>query len=226
MTSKQKQWQLYYLGYYFAGIDGEFGPASAAATKAFQQENGLDPDGIFGPMTEAKSIEVVKQIQEAVGAAADGLAGPNTVAATITFQRSNGLDPDGIAGPLTRAKIAEQEADFWDKIRYFDREEFRCNCGGKYCDGFPAEPRRALVQAADRVRAHFGKAAIISSGVRCQTHNANVGGVANSRHTMGKAMDFRIVGKTATQVLAFVQAQPEIAYSYAIDGNYVHMDVE
>lgn len=226
MTPKQKQWQLYFLGYYFAGIDGEFGPASEAATQAFQRENGLDPDGDFGPLTEAKSIEVVKQIQEAVGATPDGLAGPNTVAATITFQRNNGLEPDGIAGPMTRAKIVEQEKDFWDEVKYFDREEFRCNCGGKYCDGFPAEPRRALVQVADRVRAHFGRAALISSGVRCETHNANVGGVSNSRHLYGKAMDFRISGKTAAEVLAYVQAQPEIRYAYAIDANYVHMDVE
>lgn len=225
MTIKQKQWQLYFLGYYFAGIDGIWGAGSIAATKAFQQDNGLTPDGDFGPLTEAKSMEVVRWIQEAVGAAVDGLAGPNTVSATITFQRSNGLEADGIAGPMTRAKILELEADFWDEIKYFDREEFRCNCGGKYCDGFPAEPDRNLVKVADRVRKHFGKAAIISSGVRCKTHNANVGGVANSRHTTGKAMDFRIVGKTAAQVLAYVQKQPEIAYSYAIDGNYVHMDV-
>lgn len=226
MTNKQKQWQLYFLDYYHAGIDGDFGPASVAATQAFQRANGLDPDGIFGPMTEAKSIEIVKQIQEAVGATPDGLAGPNTVAKTISFQRENGLDPDGIAGPLTLAKIAEQEADFWDKVKYFDRDEFRCGCGGRYCDGFPAEPSHALVKVADRVRGHFGRAALISSGVRCETHNANVGGVSGSRHKLGKAMDFRISGKTAAQVLAYVQTQPEIRYAYDIDGTYVHMDVE
>ena len=100
-----------------------------------------------------------------------------------------------------------------------------CNCGGKYCNGFPAEPDPVLVKAADRVRGHFGAVAYVSSGVRCVRHNANVGGVPNSRHLSGKAMDFCVSGKTAEEVLAFVQQQPEIAYSYAIDSYYVHMDV-
>ena len=227
MTIKQKQWQLYFLGYYFAGIDGEWGPASEAATKAFQRDNGLDPDGDFGPLTEEESLQVVSWIQKAVGAEVDGLAGPNTMAATITFQRNHGLEADGIAGPKTRAKIEEIESvNFWDGIKYFEREEFRCKCGGKYCDGFPAEPHPVLVKVADRVREHFGAAALISSGVRCQQHNANVGGVPNSRHLYGKAMDFCIVGHRAAEVLAYVQAQPEIACCYDIDGTYIHMDVE
>ena len=227
MTNKQKQWQLYFLGYYFAGIDGDFGPASEAATKAFQRDNGLDPDGDFGPLTEEESLQVVSWIQKAVGAEVDGLAGPNTMAATITFQRNHGLEADGIAGPKTRAKIEEIESvNFWDSIKYFEREEFRCKCGGKYCDGFPTEPHPVLVKVADRVREYFGAAALISSGVRCQQHNANVGGVPSSRHLYGKAMDFCIVGHRAAEVLAYVQAQPEIRYAYAIDANYVHMDVE
>ena len=227
MTIKQKQWQLYFLGYYFAGIDGEWGPASEAATKAFQRDNGLDPDGDFGPLTEEESLQVVSWIQKAVGAEVDGLAGPNTMAATITFQRNHGLEADGIAGPKTRAKIEEIESvNFWDSIKYFEREEFRCKCGGKYCDGFPTEPHQVLVKVADRVREHFGAAALISSGVRCEKHNANVGGVPSSRHLYGKAMDFCIVGHRAAEVLSYVQAQPEIRYAYAIDANYVHMDVE
>ena len=99
-------------------------------------------------------------------------------------------------------------------------------CGGKYCNGFPKEPDAKLIKVADRVRAHFGSAAIVSSGVRCEVHNANVGGVPNSRHLTGKAMDFCVVGKTAEQVLEYVWQQPEIRYAYDIDGTYVHMDVE
>ena len=78
---------------------------------------------------------------------------------------------------------------------------------------------------ADRVRQHFDNAVLISSGVRCQLHNAAVGGVSNSRHLTGKAMDFRVLGNTADRVLAFVQLQPELRYAYAIDETYVHMDI-
>ena len=48
MTIKQKQWQLYYLGYYGGGIDGIWGAGSRRATVRFQEDNGLDADGIFG----------------------------------------------------------------------------------------------------------------------------------------------------------------------------------
>lgn len=189
MTIKQKQCLLEYLGYYSPensnkvnNVDNLWGPVSEAATRKFQRDYGLDADGIFGPMTEAKIKEVIA------------------------------------SGELPKVD--------WDKVKNFGRAEFKCHCGGKYCTGFPVEPHPQLVKVADRVREHFGAAAIISSGVRCETHNANVGGVSNSRHLNGKAMDFRISGKTAAQVLAYVRAQPEIRYAYDIDGTYVHMDVE
>lgn len=189
MTNKQKQCLLEYLGYYETensptvnNVDTLWGAQSEAATRKFQRDYGLDVDGIFGSMTEAKIKEVVAS--------------------------------------------GELPVVDWDKVKYFGKAEFRCNCNGKYCDGFPAEPDPKLVRVADRVREHFGAAALISSGVRCEKHNANVGGVSNSRHLYGKAMDFCISGKRAADVLVYVQAQPEIRYAYAIDANYVHMDVE
>ena len=89
-------------------------------------------------------------------------------------------------------------------------------------------PRRRLSRLlvlADRVREHFGAAAIVSSGLRCAVHNKNVGGASASRHMTGKAMDFRIRGKGSAAVMEFVREQPEVRYAYAIDGSYVHMDV-
>ena len=162
----------------------------------------------------------------------DGLWGPASEEATRKFQGDYGLDADGIFGPMTEKRIKEVVASGekpkvnWDAVKYFGRGEFMCNCGGKYCDGFPAEPHPALVRTADRVRAHFGAEAFVSSGVRCPRHNANVGGVANSRHLTGKAMDFCVSGKNAAEVLEYVWKQPEISYAYDIDGTYIHMDVE
>jgi len=37
-------------------VDGDFGPASEAAVVAFQKANGLQPDGVVGPMTWAKIL--------------------------------------------------------------------------------------------------------------------------------------------------------------------------
>ena len=162
----------------------------------------------------------------------DGIWGAASSQATKDFQADYGIIVDGIFGPETEKRIRavissdEQPADFWDAIQYFRKEEFACKCGGKHCGGFPAEPKQALVQTADRVRAHFGAPALVSSGVRCKQHNEAVGGVADSRHLSGKAMDFCVSGKSAQQVLGYVQSQQEVRYAYAIDANYVHMDVQ
>lgn len=161
----------------------------------------------------------------------DGIWGPQSQQATSGFQADYGIGVDGIFGPETESCIRTVIGNdappvaLWASVQHFKREEFACKCG-KYCDGYPAEPARALVQAADRVRKHFGKPALISSGVRCHKHNAAVGGVADSRHLSGKAVDFCVEGVPAAQVLAYVQGLPQIRYAYAIDANYVHMDVE
>ena len=42
MTIKQKQWQLYYLGYYGGEIDGIWGAGSKADTVSFQKDNSVD----------------------------------------------------------------------------------------------------------------------------------------------------------------------------------------
>lgn len=184
MTNVQKQCLLKYLGYYDGAVDGNFGPLSKMATAGFQEDYGLDPDGVFGQLTEEKILEAVA----------------------------------GTTVPVEPEK-------FWDGIKYFDREEFRCKCGGKYCDGFTAEPAKTLVKLADRIREHYGVPMTVSSGVRCKTHNANVDGDENSRHMRGLAMDFCIKGKSADEVLEYVWKQPEVRYAYKIDANYVHMDV-
>lgn len=170
----------------------------------------------------------------------DGVWGSGSIAACKSFQTDYGLTADGVAGSATQkmltgavagtaAKVttgsSESTGDFWDDIKYFKREEFRCKCGGKYCNGFPAEPQEKLIKAADKVRAHFGKSMTVSSGLRCTQHNANVGGVSNSRHLSGKAMDFCVSGLSASSVLDYVQSLSEIRYSYAINSNYVHMDI-
>lgn len=150
------------------------------------------------------------------------------------FQEEHGLAPDGVCGPETERALLDavcnngtkEDVDFWANVKWFTRDEFKCKCGGKYCDGFPVEPAELLVKFADRVREHFNSPAIVSSGIRCKTHNANVGGVSNSRHLRGIAMDFCVKGVPSDELLEYVQKQEEVRYAYAIDGSYVHADVE
>lgn len=163
----------------------------------------------------------------------DGKWGQMSTAATKAFQKDyGGLKVDGIAGASTQKALKHAVAygmpakkNFWDDIKHFKREEFRCRCGGKHCNGFPAEPSEKLLRLADRVREHFDAPITVSSGIRCEKHNAKVGGVANSRHKIGTAMDFCVKGMPSSLVLAYVQKQSATHYAYAIDGSYVHMDV-
>lgn len=159
----------------------------------------------------------------------DGKYGPVTRMATEAFQSDYQLSVDGVFGTATQARIREVIAagewdDWWGDIRYFTRQEFACKCGC-YCDGYPARMQRTVVELADRARVHFNAPAVIVSGLRCQTHNANVGGVANSRHMYGEAVDFYVQGIGAQTLLEFILAQPEVRYAYAINDTNVHVDI-
>lgn len=173
---------------------------------------------------------------------ADGIAGKNTRAAVATFQADYGLTADGDPGAATQKmligaiagtaeKVTQPETPstktgtFWDDIKYFTRDEpfIGCPCGR--CGGFPVEPAEKLMRLADVVREAAGKPMVPTSTVRCDAHNAEVGGVPTSRHRLGHAMDFWIPGMSSAQVLAIVRKQPDVVYTYAIDGAAVHMDI-
>ena len=147
----------------------------------------------------------------------------------MQWQRENGLTPDGIAGAKTRERIltlpTPERDDWWNSIQYFSRKEFACKCG-RYCNGYPAQMQRKVVELVDRARAELKGVGFVSSGSRCRQHNANVGGVSDSRHLLGKAIDLRIEGKSARQTLAWALRQPQVRYAYAIDTSFVHIDIE
>ena len=174
MTVKQIQHLLGYLGYYNGQIDGQWGRMSTEACRAFQSDYGLTPDGICGTMTQ-------KMLIGAIAGTAAKVERPGETEHAATDNLNTGT--------------------FWDDIRYFTREEFKCKCGGKFCDGYPVDIDMNMVKIADKIRAKIGKPITINSGLRCKTHNANVGGVSNSQHLLGKAADLGCpAGCTPTQM--------------------------
>lgn len=165
---------------------------------------------------------------------ADGIWGTCSKAACREFQRKMGIGADGIPGSETQAalkkavanglpeeQLQEEDAGFWNGIKHFARAEFECSCG---C-GYDSIDHR-LVTICEDIREAGGVPMDISSGCRCKVKNASLPGAApNSRHIYGRAVDFRLRGKTSAQTLAIVKADKRVAYCYAIDGAYVHMDI-
>ena len=161
--------------------------------------------------------------------AIDGIWGKQSRAAAEAFRRDYMEDTSGedllhrLREVIWTGEEPDGKRDFWKEIRWFRREEFACRCGS--CGGFPREPEESLIRTADRIRTALGCPVTVSSGVRCEAHNRAVGGVANSRHLTGKAMDICAAGKSARELLALVQRQETVRYAYAIDSRFVHMDV-
>lgn len=157
----------------------------------------------------------------------DGQDGPKTQAALERFREDYGQEAEGLTAAVA-GSIQKQSkpGDFWNSIRYFRREEFACKCGGRYCNGYPAQMQETVVRIADAARAHFGRPAHVVSGLRCQKWNALQGGVANSQHQYGEAIDLRVEGIDSETLRQFVSTQPGHRYSYRITDTNVHFDME
>ena len=108
--------------------------------------------------------------------------------------------------------------------RYFRREEFRCRCGK--CDTLD-RLHGPLVDILDKLRHQAGVPCVITSGVRCEKHNASpaVGGAVNSYHCRGRAADFRLQGLSAQRSMSMIRSISSPVELYAIDEYHVHFAI-
>jgi zinc D-Ala-D-Ala carboxypeptidase len=116
---------------------------------------------------------------------------------------------------------------FWNEIRYFKPEEFTCKCHG-LCD-HPDIIDESLVKKLDFIRETIGEPLVITSGTRCKTHNAEVGGKSNSAHAPKNGVSYAVdIACTSSRMrykllkAAFVVSIPRIGVS----GRFIHLDTD
>lgn len=196
MTVKQQQLLLSFLGYYTGQIDGDAGPQTQASIRKFQSDYGLRVDGLWGTQTEAK-------IREVIG--------------NPTMEKKQE------SVPVVNKTVVNKPVTgdiFWDGIKYFTPEEFQCKCGCK-TNGIDHE----LVKILEKVREHFGRPVTVTSGVRCPTHNARVGGVSNSEHVYKRAADFVVSGVSPRTVANYLETLLPNTGGIGVYSGWVHVDV-
>lgn len=173
----------------------------------------------------------------------DGEWGALSKTACTAFQKDfGGIKVDGFGGTETDkalkhavaygmpakedTSIKEENAtgNFWDGIKYFKRSEFACKCG-KYCNGFPVEPNEKLVETLETIREHFGVPVTVSSGIRCKTHNTNVGGASKSQHMEGTAADIVVKGVPVSEVVKYAETLMPKTGGIGTYKTFTHIDV-
>lgn len=119
----------------------------------------------------------------------------------------------------------------WQYFKNFEKTEYKCKCKGKYCNGYPHKIAMHLVMADQYQRNYYGVSVSLTSGVRCEKHNKNVGGTSNSYHKKGRASDSITKGKSSTTVRNMIYKNsstklPFVSYSYDITKDSMHKTVD
>lgn len=102
---------------------------------------------------------------------------------------------------------------------HFDLTEFKCECGGKYCTGYPKLLNVQMLLDLEALRVHLGCAITITSGLRDKIFNNHLkGSIPNSYHLYGEAVDI-CCSKTSTlakrkEIMKWIYKQRGVRFTY------------
>ncbi|MBB4980878.1 D-Ala-D-Ala carboxypeptidase family metallohydrolase [Streptomyces nymphaeiformis] len=167
-------------------------------------------------LSQGSSGEAVKELQIRIAGWAadsaqqtfvslDGDFGPGTEAALRRFQAAYGLTVDGVAGAQTFSRLNALESSD-GSTAHFDFSEFESKdgsgfSGGKVSATTVKENVRRNMYKLEALRKKCGDLAVtVNSGFRSISHNASVGGAANSMHLYGIAADVAVSGLSTKTV--------------------------
>lgn len=88
--------------------------------------------------------------------------------------------------------------------RHFSESELTCKCG---CGLNAATPE--LLELIEACRAILNTPMVVRSATRCEKHNTASGGVKNSKHVSGNALDFYVTGLAPAVVFKVLKSWHE-----------------
>jgi len=108
---------------------------------------------------------------------------------------------------------------YGQKIRFFRPHEFVCrHCGKVIIDA-------DLVLLLERMRQDLQRPIIITSAYRCPEYNKQVGGVPNSAHTRGYAVDIA-VDKARFRYMVISWLLDNGVTRIGIGDSFIHFDID
>lgn len=106
------------------------------------------------------------------------------------------------------------------ETKNFSVKEFRCDCGGRGCCGYPTTMKPEVLKNIQAIRDHWGRPVTVTQGLRCKKRNSELGGsIQNSLHMSGQAIDFYQQGVTDTlanrkKSIKWIKTLPNHHYTY------------
>lgn len=135
-------------------------------------------------------------------------------------------DVDGVYG-IDTDRLLRHVYNVTTCTKNFKPEEFKCECGGRYCTGYPSYMKQVELKNIQSIRTHFGKPMTVTCGLRCKPYNSRLSGsIPNSKHLSGYATDFYMAGVTDTlanrkAAIKYIKKLPNHNYTY---GNGINSD--
>jgi hypothetical protein len=110
------------------------------------------------------------------------------------------------------------------KIEYFKLSEFDArDADGKKIPGTGGQMRACTIEKCDKLREAYGKPLVVASGIRTPERNKIVGGVKNSSHLLGYAVDWKDIFDD--YLIQFLDAAWDVGFRrFGIMATGIHTD--
>ena len=109
-------------------------------------------------------------------------------------------------------------------IQYFKLSEFDGkDANGNKIPGTGGNMRASTLVKCDALREAYGKPLVVASGYRTPERNAQVGGVKNSSHLLGYAVDWKNISDE--EMIAFLDAAWNVGFRrFGVMATSIHTD--